>query len=175
MKTRETKSKTKTTERIPCFDCDAGCLEPVVEDYVTEHPRLGKVTVPEVVVLRCGHCGSQVLGDEGNRRIDAWFDKALNSISPEEIQSFLSKYSLTQKEASRITGLGEKNISRWASGRARPSESVSNLLRLLLADSSAFERLRRKNFSEHDAPRYPAEERQPDAEEKAVPLRVHEE
>lgn len=144
MKTKP--SHPEVPESVPCFECEAGMLQPVVQDYTSHHPTLGEVTIPGVRMLRCDRCGDTVLGEEGNQRIDAWFDKGLNAISPEEIQSFLSKYGLTQKEASRITGLGEKNISRWASGRARPSESVSNLLRLLLADKSTFERLRQKDF-----------------------------
>lgn len=133
-------------ERIPCFECEDGTLQPVSQDYTSRHPRLGEVIIPAVPMLRCDKCGDTVLGDEGNQRIDAWFDKALNAISPEEVQQFLAKYGLTQKEAAQITGYGEKNISRWASGRARPSESVSNILRLLLSDEGAFERLRRKDF-----------------------------
>ena len=120
-------------------------------------------------MLVCDHCGDCVTGDEGNAYINAFLDKALNAISALEVQQFLAKYHLTQKEASQITGLGEKNISRWASGHARASESVSNFLRLLLADEDAFERLRRKNFSESSAINsYPATERVPDLDEMEV-------
>ena len=58
----------------------------------------------------------------------------LNSISPQEVQAFLLKYQLTQKRAAELTGFGEKNISRWLTGHSRPSESVSNFLRVLLAE-----------------------------------------
>ena len=71
----------------------------------------------------------------------------INAISPEEVQAFLAKYHLTQREASQITGLGEKNISRWMTGRSRPLESVSNFLRLLLADEAAFKDTGRKSNS----------------------------
>jgi len=144
---KTTPHKPDSATSVPCFECDAGTLQPVLENHATRHPKLGDVVIPGVPMLRCDHCGDVVIGQEGNARIDTWLDATLNVISPEDIQSFLSKYGLTQKEASRITGLGEKNISRWASGRARPSESVSNLLRLLLAETSAFERLRQKNFT----------------------------
>ena len=102
-------------------------------------------------MLRCDQCGDVVIGQEGNARIDAWLDAALNSVSPEDIRALLTKYNLTQRRASGITGLGEKNISRWLTGRARPSGSVSNFLRLLLADEDAFERLKKKDFAEHEA------------------------
>jgi DNA-binding transcriptional regulator YiaG len=85
-------------------------------------------------MLCCDHCHDTLIGHEGNAQIDAFLDKALNVISLREIQAFLDKYQLTQKRAAELTGYGEKNISRWLSGHARPSESVSNFLRVLLAE-----------------------------------------
>jgi putative zinc finger/helix-turn-helix YgiT family protein len=155
-------------ESIPCFECDEGTLQPVLLDHPTTHPRLGSITIPAVPMLRCDHCGDIVIGEEGNTHIDAFLDRALNVITPKEIQAFLDKYKLTQKRAAEITGYGEKNISRWLSGRARPSESVSNFLRVLLAEDGAFERLLMKNFPETAEAAFPTEERQPDEEEKEV-------
>ena len=155
-------------ESIPCFECEAGTLQPVLLDHQTDHPKLGTVTIPGVPMLRCDSCGATVIGEEGNNRIDSFLDNALNVISPAEIQAFLDKYHLTQKRASELTGYGEKNISRWVSGRARPSESVSNFLRVLLAEDSAFERLKMKDFPDVTKAAHPAEERQPDAEEKKI-------
>lgn len=155
-------------ESIPCFDCEGGTLRPVLQDHATHHPKLGSVTIPAVPMLRCDSCGAMVIGEEGNNRIDVFLDKALNAVSPREIQAFLNKYQLTQKRAAELTGYGEKNISRWLSGHSRPSESVSNFLRVLLAEDSAFERLRMKNFPEAVNAPHPAEERQPDPEEKAI-------
>jgi YgiT-type zinc finger domain-containing protein len=153
---------------LPCFECEGGRLEPVVEDYTTSHPSRGEIVVPAVPMLRCDSCGDTVIGDDGNRKIDAWLDKELNAISPQEIQAFLNKYQLTQKQASAITGLGEKNICRWLSGHSRPSESVSNYLRVLLAEDSAFERLKTSNFDPSPKPVWPLEERPPDAEEREI-------
>jgi putative zinc finger/helix-turn-helix YgiT family protein len=148
MKTTTTKPDQHAS--IPCFECEAGTLQPILEDHVTRHPKLEEVVIPDVPMLRCDECGDVVIGQEGNARIDAWLDAALNAISPEDIRALLTKYNLTQRRASQITGLGEKNISRWLTGRARPSESVSNFLRLLLADEDSFERLKQKNFTEHE-------------------------
>jgi putative zinc finger/helix-turn-helix YgiT family protein len=166
MKATATKPDSPTS--IPCFECEAGELCTTIEDHATHHPKLGEVVIPDVPILRCDQCGDVVIGQEGNARIDAWLDAALGTISPEEIRALLTKYNLTQRRASQITGLGEKNICRWLTGRSRPSESVSNFLRLLLADEDAFERLKQKNFTEHETPGYPAEERQPNAEEKTI-------
>lgn len=155
-------------ESIPCFDCEGGTLQPVRQDYSTRHPKLGDLTIPGVPMLRCDSCGATVIGHEGNTQIDDFLDKSLNAISPREIQAFLDKYQLTQKRAAELTGYGEKNISRWLSGHSRPSESVSNFLRVLLAEKSAFERLKMKNFPDVAKAAHPAEERQPDAEEKEI-------
>lgn len=160
--------KTDSNSSVPCFECESGRLQPVTEDHASRHPKLGDFVVRAVPMLRCDQCGDTVIGDEGNARIDSYLDAALNAISPEDIQAFLTKYHLTQRRASQITGYGEKNLSRWLTGRARPSESVSNFLRLLLADEDAFERLKQKNFKDREEPAYPAEERQPDEEEKDV-------
>lgn len=165
---KTTKPKSNSDQSIPCFECEKGNLLPTLRDYKAEIKGGKVLTVPDVPMLVCDQCGDAVTGDEGNACINAFLDKALNAISPEEVQQFFAKYNLTQKEAAQITGYGEKNLSRWASGRARPSESVSNILRLLLSDEEAFERLRRKDFSSHPKVSYPAEERQPDPSEKEV-------
>ena len=146
MKTK--KAKRKKPESQPCFECENGTLHEEIQDYSDEHSKLGKFTVANVPVKRCDQCDELLLTSAGGEMIDAYLDKALNVISPDEIQAFLSKYQLTQKAASKVTGLGEKNISRWLGGKSRPSESVSNFLRLILADESAFKRLKQKNFSE---------------------------
>lgn len=146
---KTTKPKTDASLAIPCFECEAGTLVPTLCDHKVEIPGRKALTIPDVPMLVCDRCGDKVTGDDGNACINAFLDKALNAISPEEVQQFLAKYGLTQREAAQITGYGEKNISRWASGRARPSESVSNILRLLLSDEEAFDRLRRKDFSPH--------------------------
>ena len=161
----KTKSQKTTTE--PCFECDDGILEVKLLDYNSQHPQLGEFTVSKVPMLVCNCCGDTLLGEEGNTKIDHYLDKALNAISPEELQGFLSKYGLTQKEASKLTGYGEKNISRWLTGRSRPSESVSNFFRMVLNSEEAFSLLQSKNWNSK-AIQFPAEHRQPTKEEKLV-------
>lgn len=158
---------------LSCFECEAGRLRHVRKDYVTELSGRRETVVPDVPMLQCDQCQDIVIGDEGNRYIDAWLAQNDDIITPEEIQSFLVKYRLTQKKASEITGYGEKNLSRWLTGRSRPSKSVSNFLRLLLADDSAFERLRRGDFTgTRSLHKFPSEERNPTDEEKEVLKKV---
>ena len=162
------KTDTDNLSPHPCFECEGGILTLSHEDYHGDHPEIGAFTVPKIPIERCQSCGDSVFAEGAGEMIDAFLDKALNVISPEELQAFMSKYQLTQKAASQITGYGEKNISRWLSGRLRPSQSVSNFFRVLSANETAFEQLRSKNFSDNAPSATPEEERQPDTQEKDV-------
>lgn len=161
------KQKNNATD-FPCFECAEGTMHLVYEDFKTETSNLGTVTVPEVPMHRCDHCEACVVGDEGGEVIDAYLDKISEAITPKEIQAFLDKYKITQKQAAEITGYGEKNISRWLRGHMRPSKSVSNHLRTLLASTEAFEILRNRSWNHQGAPQLVIEERQPDEEEKKI-------
>lgn len=160
----KTKSATMNTE--PCFECDDGVLERVLVDHHSKHPKLGEFTVKKVPMERCSSCGDILLGASGNQKIDDYLDKSLKSITPAEVKEFLVKYDLTQKQAAKITGLGEKNISRWLTGHSRPSESVSNLLRIALRNEAAFNLLKENNWDQ--VAQFPTEHRQPNVEEKEV-------
>lgn len=122
----------------------------VYEDFKTETSDLGAVTVPKVPMHRCDRCDACAVGDEGGEVIDAYLDKLSGAITPKEIQALLDKYKITQKQAAEITGYGEKNISRWLRGHMRPSKSVSNHLRTLLASAEAFEILRNRSWNHRD-------------------------
>jgi YgiT-type zinc finger domain-containing protein len=160
-------SSRKTKDRIPCFECD-GTLEAVKLPYITELPDLGKVVIENVPMLKCPKCGDTVTGDEGNRFIDASLDRITGSITPAEMKLFFDQYGLTHKQAAAITGYGEKNISRWVGGKMRPSASVSNFFRLLIADRSAFEKLRSRQWGASAVVSFPAEERPPDEAELKI-------
>jgi Zn-dependent peptidase ImmA (M78 family)/transcriptional regulator with XRE-family HTH domain len=156
-----------TSQPLPCFECD-GTLQRVLRPQKTQLPDFGEVTVPDVPVLTCPKCGDTVLGAEGSRYMDAWLNKYTGALTPEELRQFLEQYGLTHKQAAAITGYGEKNISRWLAGKMRPTVSVSNFFRLLIADRSAFETLKSRQWGAGAAVSYPTEEKQPDKREKAI-------
>ena len=136
----------KNSNPSSCFECESGVMRRVLLEYKSELAQYGEVTIPDVPMERCDQCGDTVIGEEGNLMIESAIEELTKAISPNEIRSFFTKYGLTQRSASEITGYGEENFSRWLSRKARPSESVSNFLRLLLADEEAFERLRIKDW-----------------------------
>ena len=160
--------KTNADKPLPCFECEEGKLMPLIRDYNITLPDIGEVTISKVPMFCCDQCGDLLTDKQGDDFIDATIDRIMNPITPEEIHHLLQKYNLTQRSASQITGYGEKNISRWLSGKMRPSSSVSNFLRLLSADENAFGKLKMKNFGEAPPQSFPCEIRQPDAEEKEI-------
>ncbi len=153
----------------PCFECEGGVLKSIQKDYVSKHKTLGEITIPSVSMEQCDQCGELLIGHIGSKQIDTFIRKKLNCITPEEVSEFLTKYGLTQKQAFELTGYAEKNFSRWVSGKSRPSESVSKFLRLLLNSEEAYFMLKDgKADADEKIIQFPAEHRQPDAEEKEI-------
>lgn len=71
------KNAETTTTSAPCFECENGTLNAVVEDYKTTLPEFGKVVIQNVPMERCDKCGDTVIGDAGNKVIDAYLDRTL--------------------------------------------------------------------------------------------------
>lgn len=162
MKTSHTNDTTS-----PCFECESGSLRPTQKDYSTQLKGHGDIIIKNVPMLQCDQCGDTIIGDEGNDLIENELRRISKALSPKEWQTFLDRYELTQQQASAITGLGEKNISRWLRGKARTSESISNYIRLLLASPAAFQTLKERKFS-NDQTETSFEEKQPDASERNI-------
>ena len=68
---RTMKNAETTMTTAPCFECEDGTLRAVIEDYKTTLPEVGKIVVPNVPMERCDECGDTVIGEEGNKIIDA--------------------------------------------------------------------------------------------------------
>lgn len=131
----------KAPKSYACPDCEHGVVRPFVGLFRTESE--GRCwTVPDVEQESCDKCALLVVTPRGGAHIDAWLDARLESISPEELKSFLQKYNLTQKEASELLGIGEKSLSRWIRGHQRVSTSISRYIRLLLESRESFIQLK---------------------------------
>ncbi len=152
-----------------CFECDNGTLSTMIQDYTTVVSGIGEVIIPDVPLECCDSCDCVVIGAEAGELIDAYIDDVTDAITPREIQAFLDKYQINQKEAARITGYGEKTFSRWMRGHMRPSRSVSISLRTFLASREAFEIAKGRNWGgDTEEAQLIIEERQPDSEEKEI-------
>jgi hypothetical protein len=84
---------------------------------------------------RCNVCGDTMLSGEAATYVNEYLDRATSRLSREELQAFLDQYQLTQREAEQILGLGEKMIGRWLKGPFQVSASISNYIRVLMADA----------------------------------------
>lgn len=141
------KSKTSNTQGHPCFECEGGILLPVREPFTTHTSEGLEITIPEMPMERCNVCGDTVLSGEATAYVNDYLDRAVSRLSREELQSFLDQYQLTQREAEQILGLGEKMIGRWLKGPFQVSASISNYIRVLMADPGAFEILKERKWA----------------------------
>jgi len=140
------KTKASAAKGHPCFECGIGTLVSVLEPFTTRTADGMEITVPDVSMERCTHCGDTVLSAAAAAIVDTWLERATARLSRDELQAFLDQYQLTQREAEQVLGLGEKMISRWLKGPARISASMSNYIRLLMADPRAFDILRQRRW-----------------------------
>lgn len=141
------KTKTSITQGHPCFECDGGILLSVCEPFTTHTSEGLKIIIPDVPMERCNSCGDTVLSGEVTAYVNDYLDRAVSRLTREELQSFLDQYHLTQREAEQILGLGEKMIGRWLKGPFQVSVSISNYIRVLMADPTAFEILKERKWA----------------------------
>ncbi len=141
------KSKPHAPRGHPCFECEGGILRPVRESFTTRTSEGLEITVPDVTMERCNLCSETVLSGEATAYVNDYLDRAVSRLSREELQAFLDQYQLTQREAEQILGLGEKMIGRWLKGPFQVSASISNYVRVLIADPGAFEILKQRKWA----------------------------
>jgi HTH-type transcriptional regulator/antitoxin MqsA len=64
-------------------------------------------------------------------------------LGPQEVAEIRAKLGLSQREAGELLGGGPRSFQKYESGKQAVSVPMSNLLRLLAADPSRLEELRR--------------------------------
>ncbi len=143
------KTKTSHTQCHPCFECSGGILLPLREPFVTHTSEGLEITVPDVPMERCNSCGDTVLSGDASTYVNDYLNHVTSRLSKAELKAFLDQYHLTQREAEQILGLGEKMICRWLKGPFQVSASISNYIRVLIADPAAFEILKTRNWNSH--------------------------
>jgi putative zinc finger/helix-turn-helix YgiT family protein len=87
------------------------------------------VTIPDLVVPRCGNCGTIVLDEEANRRISAAFREVAGLLSPEEIRTNRVALGLTQQAFADLLGVAVSTLSRWETGGQIQQRSLDRFLR----------------------------------------------
>lgn len=119
-----------------CAMCGQGPLHAVKGTYETEFldrdGEVQKLLVPDVTWNECENCREVFLDDAATRLIEAARRKALGLLSPDEIRAFRLELDKTQKEMSRLLGIGEKTYCRWESGAYMQSTAFDRYLRLVM-------------------------------------------
>jgi len=160
------KQKKRDNTGCPCPDCEQGTLEEVITSFKTINEEKKTYIVPGVEMEICSHCAQQFLTPEGSKHVSDYLAAASDALTRKELETFLKKYDLTQKKAAQILGIGEKNFSRWISGKQRVSSSMSNYIRTLISHPQAFETLRSRNWGCSEF--VSCEDLQPSEEEKPI-------
>jgi putative zinc finger/helix-turn-helix YgiT family protein len=88
------------------------------------------VTIPDLVVPKCGNCGTIVLDEEANRRISAAFREMAGLLSPDEIRNQRLALGLTQQDLADLLGVAVSTLSRWETGGQIQQRSLDRFMRI---------------------------------------------
>lgn len=119
-----------------CPKCRRKEVQPAVISYrcdMTHDGQLYSVTVPELTVPRCGHCGELVFNYPAEEQIRHALRRQLCLLTPDDISAARKTLSLSQKDLTDRLGLTEATISRWETGDQIQSRAMDNLLRVFFA------------------------------------------
>ncbi len=78
----------------------------------------------------CNACGEEVLPAELIARIEAERYRLDGLLSPTEVLAVRKRLGLTQRDMSKLLGVGEKSYTRWELGLSVQTKSMDNLVRL---------------------------------------------
>ncbi len=102
-----------------------------VMDYITTLPDGQKMTVPEVEVEICDHCGERALSLASMRKVEEYVEEGMELLSSEELERIREAFGVDQARMGEVLGLGGKTYHRWEKGHQVPSRSMCYYLRAL--------------------------------------------
>lgn len=130
-----------------CRECGEGKFELVQITHLEKISNDNPVTVADIWVDRCNHCGEILFPGETAQFIEmvvADSTEQLNDQELEQIREMLGVHR--QDDMSEILGLGEKTFHKWESGSQVPTRSMSYYIRVLAEFPEAFEWLKRRGW-----------------------------
>lgn len=140
-----------------CPVCGRGTLQQITGMYETSlSDRNGEVRpleIPGVTWKQCDQCKEIILDDAATQTIEAARRNALGLLSPSEIRNLRLGLNKTQREMSRLLGIGEKTYCRWESGAFVQSTASDRYLRLLIVRPENLEVLEMLEHGADHAPR----------------------
>jgi len=95
--------------------------------------QLYSVTVPELTVPRCGHCGELVFNYPAEEQIRNALRSQLRLLTANEIRAARTTLRLSEKDLADRLGVSEATVSRWETGDQIQSRANDNLLRVFFA------------------------------------------
>jgi putative zinc finger/helix-turn-helix YgiT family protein len=119
-----------------CGKCRERAVVLATLPYTTQIDHDGRkytITIPRLVVPRCGKCGTIVLDEEANRLISAAFCKEAGLLSPEQIRQHRTALGLTQQALADLLGVAVSTLSRWETGAQIQQRSLDRFLRAFFA------------------------------------------
>jgi putative zinc finger/helix-turn-helix YgiT family protein len=122
--------------KAPLWKC-ATCREKavaqvVLPSYTAELDHDGRkyvVSISDLNVLRCEHCGAIVLDDEAEDRLVEGLRAKAGLLSPQEIRQKRESLRLTQKQLSNVLAISESTLSRWETGAQIQQRCMDKFLR----------------------------------------------
>lgn len=119
-----------------CPKCRKKEVRPAIISYrcdMTHDGQLYSVTVPELTVPRCGHCGELVFNYPAEEQIRHALRSQLRLLTADEIRTARSTLKLSEKDLADRLGVPEATVSRWETGDQIQSRATDNLLRVFFA------------------------------------------
>lgn len=138
---------TKTLAGKPCRDCGVGKFELVQITHLAKIPNDNPVTVADIWVDRCNHCGEILFPGETVQYIEMVVADSTEQLIGQELEQIRELLGVRrQDDMSEILGLGEKTFHKWESGSQVPTRSMSYYIRVLAEFPEAFEWLRARGW-----------------------------
>jgi putative zinc finger/helix-turn-helix YgiT family protein len=138
---------TKTLAGKPCRECGEGKFELVQITHLAKIPNDNPVTVADIWVDRCNHCGETLFPGETVQYIESVVAEQTERLSGNELERIREDLGIErQDEMSEILGLGTKTYHKWESGAQFPTRSMSYYIRILAEFPQSFDWLRRRTW-----------------------------
>jgi putative zinc finger/helix-turn-helix YgiT family protein len=102
-----------------CSRCKERAVRPAVVPYSVEVGHDGRtyqVSIADLEVPKCTHCGRLVFDDAANARVTREFRAQAGLLEPEKIRGQREELGLTQRELANLLGIAEATLSRWETG-----------------------------------------------------------
>lgn len=136
---------TRTLAGKTCRECGVGKFELVQITHLAKIPNDNPVTVADIWVNRCNHCGENLFPGETVQYIESVVAEQTERLTGNELERIREDLGIErQDEMSEILGLGTKTFHKWESGAQFPTRSMSYYIRILAEFPQSFDWLRRR-------------------------------